>query len=235
MSLTPAGPAGAARPRAAPTPLRILHAIVFLGFASAAMAATHQELLQLSRALFHPFSSGTPPHLVACGAGVLAGAMSLLLVGRVGLGRGVPLWVSGLLLLAFGGSLFVLGVEPKARTVPGANVKCLESAKVLHTQLNGPLQKTGRVPSGEALELSGDSPFFERPLTPLSWHVEKVNRTDALPDGAKPGWLLLQATADAASFVITAVGIDDDGQPGLLRQDGKPVEYRGAYNPDTVK
>src|SRR5262249_30906857 len=145
----------------------------------------------------------------------------------------VPLWLSIAILLAFGGSFTLLMAETGQRTVPGANVKALDAAKDLYQQLNGPLQQTGRVPAPVAP--TTETPFYKRPLTRLPWHVESVTRTDALPDGAEPGWLLFQATPDQVSFVITAVGIDDEGEPALLRQDGKPVEYRGAYNPDTRK
>jgi hypothetical protein len=221
--------------RSAPSALRIVHAITFLGFASAAMAATHQELFQLWRALAHPYHSGTPPHPIACVSGVLASALGITLLTRLCLGRRLPLPLSAALLLAFLGSLSVLGVDPKARTVPGANVKCLERAKTLHQKVNEPLQKTGQVPAASTLALEGDSPFYARPFTSLAWHVEAVERSDRLPLGSQPGWLLLEAAGDGASFVITAVGIDDEGGAALLRHEGKPIEYRGAYNPDTVK
>ncbi|MBK7858363.1 MAG: hypothetical protein IPJ65_07015 [Archangiaceae bacterium] len=223
--------------RTAPAPLRVVHAIVFLGFASASVAATHQELLQLFRALAQPFNWGTPPQPIACAAGLASALLGLGLIARVVMGKAVPLWLSAALLLSFGGSLFVLGVEPRARTVPGANVKCLEQAKVLHAQLNAPLQQTGRVPAPDApaMGLSGESPFYARPFDPLAWSARRVKSAEVLPEGAQPGWLLVQVPEDGASFVITAVGIDDDGRPAVLRQEGKPIEYRGAYNPDTAQ
>ncbi|MBL8956500.1 MAG: hypothetical protein JNK82_37340 [Myxococcaceae bacterium] len=218
----------------APPALRVIHAVVFFGFASVTIAATHQELLQLWRAVAHPFHSGTAPHGVACAAGFAAAVTALGLAACLALGRAVPLWVSGLGLVAFLGSFSLVRHEPQQRTVPGANVKSLEQARVLHEQLNRALQVAGTVPSDAAeLALESSTPFFARPFTPLRWHIEKVKRTDALPDGAQPGWLLLQIDEPSrAAFVITAVGLDDDGEPSLLRSEGKPIEYRGAYNPD---
>lgn len=221
---------------AAPPVLRLVHAIVFLGFASAAMAGTHQELLQLWRVLTQSYNAGTPPLPIACASGLVAAFGALFLIARVGFGKTVPLRVSALLLLAFLGSLTVLTAEPKQRTVPGANVTVLEKGKELHLKLNEGLQKTGTLSSSpEAFTLEGVSPFHKRLLTSLPWRVEKVNRTDALPDGAQPGWLLVQPSADLASYVITCVGIDSEGEPSLLRQEGNPIEYRGAYNPDAPR
>lgn len=225
----------AEKPAAPPPLLRIVHAIVFLGFASAAMAATHAELQQLWRALTQRYHAGTPPDPIACASGLLAGVLAVALVACVGLGRKVPLAVSALLLLSFAGSLTVIRLEPKARTVPGANLKCLDRAKALHGKLNEALQKTGRVPSPEGLLPDEPTPFYRRPFTELPWKVEKVKRGDVLPDGAEPGGVLVQTPPDAASFVITGVGIDEAGEPSLLRQQDKPIEYRGAYNPDTPR
>jgi hypothetical protein len=218
-----------------PGPLRVIHAVVFLGFASTAIAGTHQELVQLWRGLTQRYTGGTPPAALCCAGALLAGMMALVLVVRFALGRAVPLWVSVLLLLGFTASLSVFKREAKGRTVPGANVKALEAAVALHQKLNDPLQKNGKVPALGLVSVEGDTPFYRRPFEALSWHVESVKRTGALPDAAEPGWLLCQVSDDDVSFVITAVGIDADGEPSLLRQEGKPIEYRGAYNPDTTE
>lgn len=216
-----------------PPGLRIIHAIVFLGFASVTIAGAHQELLHLARGLMRPFSAGTPPHAIACASGLAAALGALILIVCVARRRTVPLVVSGLILLAFAGSLTLLQHEPKQRTVPGANVKALQQAQALHEKLNGPLQRAGQVlPDAASTPIEAESPFYERPFKPLPWHIEASKRTDALPDGAKPGWLLLHVEDSQAAFVITAVGIDEDGEPSLLRAEGKPIEYRGAYNPD---
>lgn len=222
--------------RASSPALRVFHAIVFLGFAAAAIAGTHQELIQLWRVVSQPYNAGTRPIPIACAAGLLAAVLTLVLLACVALGRTVPLAVSGLMLLSFAGSFAVHLEEPKQRSVPGANVKALDRAKELHGKIATVLQLTRVVPtSGQTLRVEGESPFHKRFLTPLPWRVELVPSIEQLPEGAEPGWLLLQASPDAASFAISSVGIDDQGLPSLLRQDGKPVAYRGAFNPDTAR
>lgn len=219
-----------------PPALRVFHAIVFLGFAAAAIAGTHQELLQLWRVISHPYNAGTRPIPIACAAGLLAAVLTLVLLACVAVGRTVPLAVSALMLLAFAGSFAVHLEEPKQRSVPGANVRALDRAKELHGKLASVLQATRAVPtSGDALRVDGESPFHKRWLQPLPWRVELVKSIEELPAGAEPGWLLLEPSPDAASFAIASVGIDDQGLPSLLRQDGKPIAYRGAYNPDTAR
>ncbi len=223
---------------ASPPGLRVIYAIVFLGFAAIALAGTHPELLHLWRALTRSYSSGTPPNPIACASGLLAAAMAVAIAARVALGRAVQLSVSMLVMLAFVGSLIMLTHEQKQRSVPGANLACLSLAAKLHERLNRKLQDHGGIDDpDEALQgvLDGSSPFYQRPFRALPWHLEKVSRTDVLPAGAQPGWFLLEVDPSHAAFVMTAVGIDDAGGPALLLTEGKPIEYRGAYNPDMAQ
>jgi hypothetical protein len=179
------------------------------------------------RAVSQPFHSGTPPHLIAtaCGLGsiVLGVAMLVFLIVR----RSIPLAVSAAVLLCFGLSFTVLGHEVSARSVPGANLKALEKARALHEQINAGLQKTGSVPTDVPVE--GESPYRRRDFSALPWRLVH-DKTDA----TQPGTLLLEVSADRATFSLKMVGIDSEGTPTLLRDEhGEPVELRGAFNPDT--
>jgi hypothetical protein len=223
--------------RAAPAPvgLRLLHAIVFLGFAASAVAGTHIELLHLYRSLSHPFNSGTPPDLFPCISGLASLLLAAFLLLRVVLRQTVPLAVSAVMLVAFGLSFTTLLGEPALRSVPGANAKALEAAREIHAGLSGPLQKEGRVPEAVP-QPKGESPFRRRGFSSLPWHVEKVSNTSALPLGAEPGWLLVHVNDDRAGFTITTVGVNSEGKAVVLADEhGEPIELRGAFNPDTVK
>jgi hypothetical protein len=221
---TPAGPAALG--------LRIIHAIVFLGFASAAVAGTHLELLHLFRALTQPYNSGTPPELLPCISGVLSALLAAFLLVCLVLRRRVPLAVSGLMLIAFGLSFTVLLHHAEQRSPPGANVKALDAARALHHDLDDLLKQSGHVPQGVQAP-DGASPYRRRDFSALAWHLEKTPKLDALPPGAEPGWLLLHVSDDRAEFGVTVVGIDPHGAPMLLKdEDGNPVELKGVRDPD---
>lgn len=222
----PAGPA--------PLGLRILHAIVFLGFSSTAIAGTHLELLHLVHAVTQPFNSGTPPQVLPCLSGLLSLLLAAFLIVRLFLRQSVPVGVSALMLVAFGLSFTVLLHPPEQRSVPGANVKALDAARALHHDLDDLLKQSGRVPD-DVKAPQGPSPFHRR-FDALPWHVEKTARLDALPSGAEPGWLLLDVSDDRKGFGVSAVGIDPSGTPIVLRDDqGNPVELKGARDPDPAQ
>jgi hypothetical protein len=216
-----------------PTGLRILHAIVFLGFASTAIAATHLELLHLVRSVLHPYNSGTPPQPLPCAVGIAAILLALTLIARFGRRRSV-LFISVLMLVAFALSFTTLFLPaPELRSTAGANAKALLAASKVHNEVNDILQASGKAPRDPSTPPE-PSPFRARDFHPLAWHVALVPRTDALPDGAQPGWLLLRVADDQSSYSITAVGLDPEGKATVLRDEGgEPIELKGAYNPDT--
>lgn len=220
----------------ASAPLRLIHALIFLGFAAATIAATHQELLQLWRSVTQPFHAGTPAAPLATSAGLTALLGAGVLLVCFALAKSAPLFVSVVMLGAFGAGFTVLSLEPKQRTAPGANLMAIDEAKVLHKRLNTMLQMTGTVPTdAQAIALGDETPYYQRGFASLPWHVELVKDTSVLPPGAQPGWLLLKSSPDRTSFIITAVGIDAEGNAALLRDKADAIEFRGAYNPDTSR
>jgi hypothetical protein len=226
---------GRAAPAPAPIALRLLHAIVFFGFAASAIAGTHIELIHLYRSLAHPFHSGTLPGLFPCISGVTSILLAAFLLVRLLLRQTAPLAVSALMLVAFGLSFTTLLIEPSLRSVPGANAKALEAAREVHADLNTPLQSAGRVPE-EMSAPKGESPFRRRGFAPLPWHVEKVASLSTLPAGAEPGWILVHVNDDRAGFSIGTVGVNSEGAPVVLADEhGEPIELRGAFNPDTAR
>jgi hypothetical protein len=217
------------RPAASAAPLRLLHAVVFLGFAAGALAAVQLEVLQLWRALTQPYHSGTPPQPLPLAAGAVVSFASLALLFSLARGRSVPLPVSIAMIGGAAAASSVLTYEVKERSAPGANVRCIEAARGLHERLSASPKTLSDVTALAAQAPGGPTPFRRRPFHPLPWHVEAVPRSDVLPEGAWPGWLLVHVDTERGAFTISAVGIDDRGAPTLLRDGEKLLAFEGAY------
>ncbi len=224
-----------------PAGLRVVHAVVFLGFASATLAAVHPELIQLGAAMRHTFHPGTPPSPLGVAAGLFAIAGSLTLLVFFVRGKSAPLWVSAALLLGLLGGVASQGAAaPSRRSPEGANLVLLELGRAVHLKARDRLQQAGEVPStqqfwDEALLASTgpERPFHQRSFAVVPWKLELLARAEDFPTTAHPGTLLVFVSEDHASFVITFVGLDERFEPARLRdRENRVVELKGVFNPD---
>ncbi len=228
-------------PEKSPAGLRLVHAVVFLGFASATLAAVHPELIQLWVAWSHDFHPGTPPSVLGVAAGLVAAGGALTLVVFFARGQSAPLWVSGALLGSLLAGLASQGRgAPSRRSPEGANLLLLELGRAVHLKARDRLQQTGEAPTAklfwdEALTTSmgPERPFHQRWFADVPWKLELLSRAEDFPAAAQPGTLLVFVSEDKATFTITLVGLDEHLAPARLRdRENRPIELKGVFNPD---
>jgi hypothetical protein len=230
---------------ASPIGLRAFHVVVFLGFAGGTIAGMIPELRQLFVALTHPWHFGTPPSPLGTAAALAAIFSSLALIVFLVRGRSAPLWMSVVMLVAFGVSIWQQGYVFSRRSAPGANLAMLDMGKALHEKMRAQLQQSGAVPNTAAeweAALSAIaaenprlvSPYRSRTFAIAPWKLRTlVKEGDFLLD-ATPGTFTVFIPADASRFTITMVGLDPEHQTVRLRDDqGQPFELKGAFAPDT--
>jgi hypothetical protein len=225
-----------------PLPLRVMHGLVFAGFAALALVAGWPEVEHLVRAQVQPYNAGPPPRVEMLWAvGLAVVGLGVVLVQAVR-GRSARLLWSVLILVGAGLAMWGNREGPPAgRTADAANLKILQTARTLHGRMVGELQAHGEVPEAvepwqSALEQVAEGlspPVRTRGFTPLPYRIQKVSSPEALPADAPPGTLLLYVMEGGAAYELHAVGISRDGEPWRLRDpQGEPLVFRGAYNPE---
>jgi hypothetical protein len=226
--------------------LRLVHAIVFLGFSASALAAVYPEFLQLAAAWQRPFHAGAAPSGLALASGVTAAGVATLLVVNLARRRSTSLAASALLLAAFCGALVFRSQEvPAQRSWQGADLALLEVTRALHLKMVERLQKDAEVPrepgpwqealTAAALKASpgGLSPIRSRSFAAQPYQVVKVPGQGAVPEGLPPAAVALWVSDDGVSFSLTPVGLLRDGAVGPLVDDsGAKVVFKGVFNPD---
>ncbi|MHB8878875.1 MAG: hypothetical protein ACYC8T_34675 [Myxococcaceae bacterium] len=229
-----------------PLALRLIHAIVFLGFAASTLAAVHPELLHLHAALRLPFHPGTPPSPLAVAAGLTAVLGGLWVAMNLLRGRSTSLVVSAALLLGFVGALVFRAAEPPVkRTWQGADVALLEVTKALHLKMVERLQRDAEVPrdpkawqealdgAAHAASPGGASAIHGRTFRALPYRLAKAPGQGKVPEGLDPATVVLWTSDDGVGFELTPVGLTSSGGVGPLTDDrGTRVVFKGVYNPD---
>lgn len=228
------------RDEKSPLALRIVHALVFLGLASAAMALGNDELRQLRFAWRSTFHFGHPPAVLPIIGAGLGAAGALLILVHFARGRSVPLWAS--MLPLFGVALGYAGRvnEPPRRTHFAANLDVLAAARQLHrlqleklqTQAIIPVEKGDWEAALAALQLP-KSPARDRAFQLLPFQIAMLQARGADPTGAPPGTIGVWVSPDGAEFELRAVGFDANKAVAPLRDDaGQAIVLMGTYNPE---
>lgn len=234
-----------ARPPA-PLALRLIHAVVFFGFAAATIAAANVELQQLGKVLAQPWNTGTLPLPVSVGAACIAGAAAVLFLFALLRGRSASLPVSSALLIAFLAALASRNAVVEGRSHFGGNLALVRLMDGVHAEVRAELQATGEAPSDleawrgrvdrRARALfppEGVSPYRRGIGRVVPFGVQLIESADANPTGLPPGTVLVWVSGDRASFSLLGVGLDANGVPVRVRDaEGKLVEFKGAFNPD---
>jgi len=225
--------------------LRAFHLLVFLGFAAGAIAGMLPELQQLFTALSHKYHCGTIPSPLGTASAIAAFLASVTLLVYLARGRSAPLWISGVVLVAFVVTLWQQSYPFSRRSTPGANLAMLEVAKQLHEAKRQQLQETGAVDTDEAAwaaalaKIEADnpglsSPFRRRSFDVMPWRLEMIASEDLFLVDATPGTFTVFVPKDASRFTITMIGLDPEHQTVRLRDDqGEAFSLKGAYTPDT--
>jgi hypothetical protein len=231
------------RPRASPA-LTVIHAVVFLGFAGLAIAAASPELAQLRFALAGPYHAGSTPFWPALAGAALAAGGALVLLWRVARRQEVTLFVSLSIMLGLAVAVSVNWSRPSQRSAHAANVALLEIARELQRKMGAVLQKDAAVPEdggawaaklAEALEAKPDaaSALRDRGFRRLDYQAVRVEAEAWQGEGALPGTIGVWISSDRVVFLLTPVGITEEGKPRVLPDDrGNPIRLRGVYNPD---
>ena len=227
---------------ASPLALRLIHGIIFGGLTAICVVAGSAEFEHLWRSQVQPFHAGPTPRpalLLAVLAAVLG--MGVLLVQGLR-GRSARLLWS---LLVLGGLVFTLWDTHEGpvagRSIPSANLKILQVARVLHGRMVEALQTHGALPEDverwqAALQQAAQAqptPVRARSFASLPFRIQKVDSIEALPLDAPPGTLFLYLVEGGVAYEIQAMGLSPEGKPWRLQAPGgEPVVFRGAYNPD---
>ena len=229
-----------------PAGLRLIHAIVFLGFAASTLAAVYPEFLQLAAAWQQPFHAGTPPSPLAIAAGVTAAAVALLIAVNLVRRRSTSLVASAFLLAAFGSALVFRAQEaPTRRTWQGADLALLEVARGLHLKMVEQLQRDAEVPRDTAawekalteaarkVSPDGLSPIRSRSFKAQPYGLIRMAGQGAVPAGLAPASVVFWVSDDGVNFELTPVGLLSDGAVGpLVDERGTRVVLKGVFNPD---
>lgn len=238
------------KPRqSAPLALRLIHGVVFLGLAAATLAAAQIELLQLQRVLAQPWTSGTLPLPVPLAAAAGAGGCAVAFVACLTTGRSAPLGLSLVMVGAFVGALLSRENEVAGRTHFGGNLPLVRLMDGVHAEVRSELQQRGEAPAGladwkERVERSakrlyppeGRSLFHRRFAAAAPFGVQLIATEEANPADAVPGTVLVYVSADQASFTLLGVGLDERGKAVRIRDpEGKLVQFKGVFNPDTMR
>ena len=230
-----------------PAGLRLIHAVVFLGFAAATLAAVYPEFQQLIAAWQRPFHPGSPPSAVALAAGGTALAGAIVIGFNLARRRSTSLLVSAFILTAFGGALWFRNQEPPTRrTWQGADVALLEVTRGLHLKMVERLQREAEVPREtgpwqEALVQAarnaapdGLSAIRSRRFAAQPYALVRVREPGAVPPGLAPASVLLWVSDDAVTFALTPIGLQSDGAVGpLVDERGERLVFKGVFNPDS--
>lgn len=232
-----------AAPPAAPA-LKIVHALVFFGFAALAIAAASPELAQLRWALSSPYHAGAAPFWPALAGAGASAAGALVLAARLVQRREVTLFVSLSILAGLAVALTVNLSAPQGRSIEAANLALLEVARELRQQMGAALQKDAAVPAdaaaweaalarAQAQKPEARATVRDRAFRLQPWRVVRVEAEDWSGEGAAPGALGVWISADRVSFLITPVGLGSSGVPRVLADDrDRPIRLKGVFNPD---
>jgi hypothetical protein len=228
------------RAERSPLALRIVHALVFVGLCSAAMALGDDEVRQLLFAWGNSYHYGNPPAvlpIVGALFGVVAAALILVHFAR---GKSVPLWVSMLplagILLGYAGR----ATQAPRRTHYAANLDVLAAARQLHRAQVAVLQQNGELPVDQAswdLALTAlqlpKSPARTRSFTLLPFRVALLPDRGVTPEGVAPGTLGVWVSKDGIEFEVHPVGFDEQRKVApLVDPQGRALVLTGAYNPE---
>ena len=225
-----------------PLPLRVLHALVFAGFAAITLVGAWPELRHLARSQLQPYSPGTPPRLLLVLAALMALVGMSVVLAQAVRARSAHLFWSGLILGAIPLATWANHEGPAVgRNSDAANLKVLRVARELHGRTVSELQKHGSIPEDEdswrqaLAQLTQGQPttIHTRSFGALPFRLQKVASPDALPADAPPGTLLVYVLEGGAAYEIHAVGISPEGEASRLKQPGGEfLVLSGAYNPD---
>jgi hypothetical protein len=233
-------PSSAAR-QPSPLPIRVLHGLVFGGFAAMCLAAGSPELVHLVRTQLQPFHPGPPPRpeLLLPMLAALVGMVAVLVQNLRG--REVRLSWS---LLILGALVLTLWGQREGlvagRTADSANVKILQVARELHEGTVSALRAQGTVSEDvgtwqaalEQVSHGEPSPVRTRSFAPLPFRIRKIESPEVLPSDALPGTLLLYVMPGGLAYALHPVGVSPTGEPWPLRApDGETLVFRGAFNP----
>lgn len=232
-----------ATPPAAPA-LKIIHALVFLGFAALAIAAASPELTQLWWALSSPYHAGAAPFWPAVLGAAASAAGAAVLAVRLVQRREVALFVSLAILAGLLAALTVNASAPQGRSAEAANLALLEVARAVRQQMGAALQKDAAVPADAAAweaalaRAQAEKPearpaVRDRAFRLVPFRVQRVEAEDWAGEGADPGTLGVWISDDRVSFLITPVGLGPAGAPRVLADDrDRPIRLKGVFNPD---
>lgn len=239
--MSPPDAKAARRSERAPA-LRLIYAVVFLGIASAAYAASYPEVLHLLDALSREFHSGIPPRPVTL-LGVAVVTFGVLGVLWAFLRRReIPLAFSLAILL--GGAACLVGLSQEmsgGRSWASADKEILRVASLVHRQMVDRLQTEGAVPTDEAswqrvldeASKGQPSPARTRGFAQVPYSVARVKETEDRPAKLIPGTLVFWVAPEGEAFDLHPIGFDREGGVAQLADDrGEKLVLKGTFNPD---
>jgi hypothetical protein len=223
-------------PASSPLP-RLLHLLVFAGFALVTASLISPEIAQLIASQRAPYHFGDPPRALALLSGALLLPALAVLLWRVVRGRSAPLWTSGLVLAsAVLAVVSAVGEVPRGRTWAAADVRILEVTRELQQRMLARVQMGGRLPQHvdnwrEALAevAEGPSPARTRSFSPVPYQLVLSPEQGRVPEGLAPGTVVAWLDPQGDAFELTPVGFAKDGTVGPLVDDqGERVVLRGG-------
>lgn len=216
--------------------LRVIHALVFVGFGAFGLVAAREELSHLVASQRQPLHHGDPPSALAL-LGVVAILVGLgLIVAAIPRDRSAPLWASLAVLGGFALTVVALQKTPEGRNAPAANLAILNAAKAVHRQFVAELQQGGEVPIAigrwEAAFAAELPVVRTRSYSHVPYKVQRVDAPGAIPEDLTPGTVLLYVSPDGARFELVPVGFGEEGEAWVLEnREGETVRFVGVHNP----